>query len=179
MVSEPIDLLLRCKAYSIDEIVEVRELFEVHLAGLAAQHATEEDIGALEDSISKLYNPKLSPREYAEIDVAFHAHLAEATGNSLFAVLSQSINTVMLDPIQSEYEHNPSAREDSIREHSGILNAVKVHDPEAARKAMVQALSNAPKNWRLYSSRGNNKTADGSFAQGAGGRAHTTQQPAS
>jgi GntR family transcriptional repressor for pyruvate dehydrogenase complex len=153
MIRDPIDLLLRCRAISVENIVEVRAVIEVHLAGLAAQRATSEDIAAMEEAIAQLHNPKLTPREYAEIDVAFHAHLAVAAGNPLFGILSQSINAVMVDPIRFAFEGKDSARKDTIREHSRILDQVKARDPEGARQAMAESLIDAPVNWGGYPSR--------------------------
>jgi GntR family transcriptional repressor for pyruvate dehydrogenase complex len=150
MVSDPIDLLLRYRAIKVEDIVEVRTLFEVHLAGLAAERASAEDIAGLDEAIAKLRNPALSPQEAAEIDVEFHARLAVAAGNPLFAVLAQSITSVMIDPIRDEYERHDFARDDALVEHTRILERVKARDPEGARQAMVESLAVAPKNWEGY-----------------------------
>jgi GntR family transcriptional repressor for pyruvate dehydrogenase complex len=150
MISDPMDLLLRSRAITVDDIVEVRQLLEVHLAGLAAQRASEDDIGAMKEAVKALDDPGLSPREYGEIDVAFHERLAVAAGNPLFTVLAQSINAVMLDPICYVYATDKYAREDTIREHSGVLDRVKARDAEGARKAMAAFLADAPCKWEGY-----------------------------
>jgi len=153
MIRDPIDLLLRCRAIKVEDIVEVRAVIEVHLAGLAAQHATSEDIAAMEEAIAQLHNAKLEPLEYAEIDIAFHTHLAVAAGNPLFGILSQSINAVMVDPIRFAFQRRDSARNDAIREHRRILDQVKARNPEGARKAMAESLIDAPHNWSGYPSK--------------------------
>jgi GntR family transcriptional regulator, transcriptional repressor for pyruvate dehydrogenase complex len=150
MIRDPIDLHLRSRAIKTDDIVEVRAAIEVHLAGLAAERATLKDIAAMEDAVAKLHETGLSPREYAAIDVAFHACLAAAAGNPLFVILSQCINDVMLDPIRFAFERNASARETTIREHSKILDRVRARDPEGARQAMADTLIEAPYNWGGY-----------------------------
>ncbi len=150
MIREPMDLLLRSRAITVEDIVEVRRLLEVHLAGLAAQRASSRDIAAMEDAVAKLHQPGLSPREYAEIDVAFHGRLAVAAGNPLFIVLAQSVNAVMVDPICFVYMRDNRAREDTIREHGSVLDRIKARDPEGARKAMTESLADAPFNWGGY-----------------------------
>jgi GntR family transcriptional regulator, transcriptional repressor for pyruvate dehydrogenase complex len=150
MIRDPMDLLLRSRTITVQDIVDVRALIEVHLAGLAAQRASAADIAALEETIAKLQNHKLSPSESAEMDVAFHAGLAAAAGNPLFAVLAQSINTVMIEPIRDEYGRHDFARADAIREHSLILDRVRARDPEGARHAMAESLAVAPRNWDGY-----------------------------
>jgi DNA-binding FadR family transcriptional regulator len=101
----------------------------------------------MEQTIAALQNPRLSPREYAEIDVAFHACLAAASGNSLFGILSQSLDAVMIDPIRFTFERSASARIDTLEEHGRILERVKARDPEGARRAMAESLVDAPRNW--------------------------------
>jgi GntR family transcriptional repressor for pyruvate dehydrogenase complex len=153
MIREPIDLLLRFRAIEVEDILEVRNLIEVHLAGLAAERATSEDIASMEAAITALQNPKLTPQEYAEMDVAFHACLAVASGNPLFGILSQSLNAVMVDPIRFAFERASAARTDAIKEHSLILERVKARDPEGARRAMADSLIDAPRNWGGFPAR--------------------------
>jgi DNA-binding FadR family transcriptional regulator len=146
-IRDPIDLLLRCRAIRVEDIIEVRAVIEVHLAGLAAQRATSDNIAAMEEAIAQLHNDKLTPLEYAKIDIAFHKHLAIAAGNPLFGILSQSITAVILDPIRFAYERRDSARTDTIREHSRILDRVKARDAEGAQKAMAESLIDAQDSW--------------------------------
>jgi GntR family transcriptional repressor for pyruvate dehydrogenase complex len=155
MVRDPIELLLRHRAISIEEIIEVRALVEVQLAGLAAERARPADIQALEDSIAALSRPGLSPSDYTRLDVAFHARLAAAGRNALFVILSETINMVMASRIESEYRENPEAPQDAIREHTAILNCVRVGDVQGARKAMADSLAKAPDHWRAYSGQDN------------------------
>lgn len=153
MIREPMDLLLRHKSISVEDIVEVRTLIEVHIAGLAAQRATSDDIAAMAAATAQLLQPNLSALECAEIDVVFHERLAVAAGNPLFGMFSQSLNAVMIDPIRYVYETAPSALEDTIREHSSILDRVRARDAVGARKAMLESLRDAPHNWGGYPSR--------------------------
>lgn len=150
MILDPMDLLLRSRAITVNDIVEVRQLLEVHIAGLAAERASADDVRALEEAVAGLHKKGLSPREYAEIDVAFHGRLAVAAGNPLFILLAQSVNAVMLDPICFVYTNEKHAREDTIREHAGVLERVKARDPEGARQAMAEFLAGAPKAWGGY-----------------------------
>lgn len=150
LIRDPIELLLRTKAVTIEDIVEARELVEVHLAGLAAERARPADLKSLQDSIDALSTTGLTPRQYMDIDVSFHAGLARAAGNPLFVILSETINAVMADQIEAEYRNNSQAPDDARREHTAILNSVRVGDVQGARRAMQEALSIAPDHWRRY-----------------------------
>jgi GntR family transcriptional repressor for pyruvate dehydrogenase complex len=150
IVRDPIQLLLRNRAISIDDIVEARVLLEVHLAGVAAERARPSDINAMQDAVDAVARPGLTPLEYAEQDVAFHARIAAASRNPLFVILSETINAVMAGQIEAEYQNNPDAQQDTIREHSAILNRVRTGDVSGARAAMELALAHAPDHWRTY-----------------------------
>jgi len=154
VMREPMNLLLRSKAMTVEHIVEVRMTLEVHLAGLAAERATAQDIVAMENAIQNLRDPKLSARECADIDVIFHACIAAAASNPLFAIIAESVTSAMLDPIRFVYERNLAvAREDTIREHTAILNCIKARDANGARRAMLASLSDALYNWDGYPAR--------------------------
>jgi DNA-binding FadR family transcriptional regulator len=71
----------------------------------------------------------------------------------LFAILSESVNAVMLDPISFENSRSKNAREDTIREHMAILNCIRERDPEGARAAMLAVLRDAKYNWAGYPAR--------------------------
>ncbi|MGH9425371.1 MAG: FadR/GntR family transcriptional regulator, partial [Terriglobia bacterium] len=94
LVSEPIKMLFRSRHFNTEAIMEVREVLEVRIAGLAAERAEAKDLEGLQQSVEALKNRKLTPAQYAEIDVSFHNRLATAAGNPLFSVLESSISDV-------------------------------------------------------------------------------------
>jgi GntR family transcriptional regulator, transcriptional repressor for pyruvate dehydrogenase complex len=144
LVTEPINLLLRSRWFNRDEILEVREVLEVKIAGLAAERAQARDLEAMQATIEALSNPKLAPAEYAEIDVAFHNRLAAAAGNPLFMVLANSINDVMINiRLRAFRVDGPMVVERAAFYHRRILEKVRAHDVEGARRAMEEHLAEA------------------------------------
>jgi GntR family transcriptional regulator, transcriptional repressor for pyruvate dehydrogenase complex len=144
LVTEPINLLLRSRWFNRDEILEVREVLEVKIAGLAAERAQARDLEAMQATIEALSNPKLAPAEYAEIDVAFHNRLAAAAGNPLFMVLANSINDVMINiRLRAFRVDGPMVVERAASYHRRILEKVRAHDVEGARRAMEEHLAEA------------------------------------
>jgi GntR family transcriptional regulator, transcriptional repressor for pyruvate dehydrogenase complex len=139
-----LDLLLRASALNAEDIHEVRALLEVRIAELAAQRARAMDIKAMEESISLLKNPAITAGEYAEVDVAFHCHLAAATQNPLFFALVRSLNGVMIEVrLRAASMLGDVPRERAIFYHSQILERVKAKDPQGARAAMIEHLNYA------------------------------------
>ncbi|MCI0419657.1 MAG: FadR family transcriptional regulator [Acidobacteria bacterium] len=144
LVTEPIHLLLRSRGLTTDQILEVREVLEVKIAGLAAEHAAASDLEAMQETIEALKTKKLTAGEFAETDVAFHSRLAAAAGNPLFSVLADSINDVMINVrLRSFSVDGPRTLERAAYYHSHILDRVKARDVEGARRAMQEHLVEA------------------------------------
>jgi GntR family transcriptional repressor for pyruvate dehydrogenase complex len=145
MMSRPLGLLLQSGRLRSQDIHEVRDFLEVHLAGLAAERARTTDLDAMQATIDRFRNDNPSPTEYAETDLAFHILLAEAAGNPLFTVLANSVNHVMVELRLGSYrELGP---EETFRRtvyfHSMILDRVRQRDADGARKAMREHLDDS------------------------------------
>lgn len=144
LVTEPMKLLLRSRRFGTEEILEVREVLEVKIAGLAAERAQPADLEALQATIDALTDHPLTPSEYAETDVAFHNRLATAAGNPLFSVLSNSINDVMIKiRLRAFSVDGIETAKRAAHYHAAILERVAARDVEGARRAMTKHLGEA------------------------------------
>lgn len=130
---------------SLHELFETRVMFEVRLAELAAERATEEDLVELEEAAS--VNPT-DIDEFTRKDVGFHTALAEATQNQVLYQLYLAAREILFvsHKIYAAYEqgHHEEVMEVLKRaaiDHRKILDAVKRQDPKAAGQAMVEHLS--------------------------------------
>jgi GntR family transcriptional regulator, transcriptional repressor for pyruvate dehydrogenase complex len=96
----------------------------------------------MEETIRAMNKRKLTPIEYAELDVAFHKRLALASGNLLFSALVNTINDVMVEVRLRAISVLGETRfiADAIEQHSRIFERVKAHDVEGARQAMEDHL---------------------------------------
>lgn len=121
---------------------EVRSMIELETAGLAAERATDDDIGRLERTIEGMAAHRQDLDAYIKCDHAFHEGLAEATHNSLFNVLlgpiSDLLHQVILVSVQA-----PGALDVGLSHHRNILAQVQRRDPQAARQAMREHLTEA------------------------------------
>jgi len=150
LVKAPLDLLLRASALKYEEIDELRTALEVKIAELAARRARAEDIQAMQETIETLKNPRITAREYAEADVAFHSRLASASQNPLFMALVNSLNDVMIEVrIRAASSLGDVARERAVFYHSEILDRVKAGDVDGARARMLEHLAFAREAMRL------------------------------
>ncbi len=144
ILCDSVNLLLRANNLSPDQIYEVRSVLEVSASGIAAERARREEIAGLEDEISILQRENLRAADYAKHDYLFHTRLAEATGNPLFLALINSISTVTIRSMSQMYAaayHESNNRRVRTEEHSAIVERIKQHDAEGARRAMADHMA--------------------------------------
>jgi GntR family transcriptional regulator, transcriptional repressor for pyruvate dehydrogenase complex len=127
---------------SIRDVMQVRWALEVEIAGIAAEHATDEHVVSLTESIKEMLDGNTIDRQI-EADVRFHRVLAEATGNPIFAILIKSLETLLRElrrrTLLAMGVHS------GVKEHKAILKAIRARDPESARQAMVSHMRLAEK----------------------------------
>lgn len=145
-VSETMALCLRSSQGDLDhrKVSEVRRLFEVEIAGLAAERRTDADLEAMARILADETDLAKSRERFVRWDIAFHSALATATHNELFPILLQSVVSTMRKV--REYGFNvPSTPQRAVYFHRRIFQKVKEGNPAAARQAMEEHLSEAEK----------------------------------
>jgi GntR family transcriptional regulator, transcriptional repressor for pyruvate dehydrogenase complex len=124
------------------QVIEVRRLVEIEVAGLAALRRTDDDLRALEANLATLPAALAEPERFAENDVAFHATLARATQNPLHSILLDSIADVMI-AVRILSASVPGAPSNALVLHQAIFVQVQAGDSEKARSAMQEHLLEA------------------------------------
>lgn len=117
----------------LSDLVEVRIALEGQVAYLAAQNATEKDVKTLKTIL-------LQEPETPDVDVhnKFHQALAEVAGNKIILSLLETIKPeLVLQRTVFKTFTNETLKQFQI-EHWRILDAVANHDPDQARKLMLE-----------------------------------------
>jgi GntR family transcriptional regulator, hexuronate regulon transcriptional repressor len=126
------------------EITEARLLFEGEAAALAATQITDEELAELDRLVEEIDQENRTPHGTEKADRAFHLTIARATRNiaiveaieRLWELRSSSPESALL------YEKARIANiKPVVDEHSAVLDALRAHDPVAARAAMRTHLS--------------------------------------
>jgi len=117
------------------QLVEVREILEPEIAGLAASRADEEAIATMREAIEVMDNAKDDPEGFIEADLDFHLALAEAAANPLILSLIDSIVAVLRDQRMTIFKVDGGPERGQYH-HKKILEAIERHDPQGAREAM-------------------------------------------
>jgi GntR family transcriptional regulator, transcriptional repressor for pyruvate dehydrogenase complex len=128
------------------EYLEYRRLVEVVAAGLAAEHATAEDLTALSSSLAAMTAAALqapaseaAEARFHQADVEFHQALIAAGGNRPLELATDGLRPALC--AARRLLARPQLRElRALPEHQRILTAVAQGDPEGARAAMAAHL---------------------------------------
>ena len=120
--------------YSSEDLYEARPHIEIPAAELAATRRTHQDLERLAGLLEQMEQED-DAATWVELDAAFHAAIATASGNSVFDRVVTDIREAMSR--QSETVNLVSGRrEPSNHEHRSILDAIEARDADAAGTAM-------------------------------------------
>jgi len=152
-VIRPLAMFLAVDRTSLLEMFEVRRVFETANARLAAERATDDEVGeilgALENMTEKLNVQDSEKGE--EYDIAFHGAIADATHNTLMLKLFRTVQEEFGRAVSAARrqlylgEDNPGK---ILDQHRRIYRAIKAHDPAKAADSMLAHLTYAERELR-------------------------------
>ena len=118
-----------------ESLVEVREILEVEIAGLAAARAGTPEIEAMQAAVARMDEHLLDADDFIAADNRFHEALAQATQNPLILILVNSIVHLLVEQRKLIFSHPGGSLRGQLH-HKSILASVIRHDPDGARMAM-------------------------------------------
>jgi GntR family transcriptional regulator, transcriptional repressor for pyruvate dehydrogenase complex len=126
---------------------EVRIALEGDAARLAAERHTPEQLAAVLAAHAAFAEGVRSGNLSPEADVAFHASIAQASGNDFHASLLESIHDAMTGLMRLTLGLTGTASRKRaltvLEEHIAIVEAIRARDSDGARTAMQFHLSQA------------------------------------
>ena len=130
------------KPFSLDALMEIRQVLEIEMVKLAAQRATEDNITQLESNLDMMYKTINNADEFSKWDLEFHLTLADACGNQLFGIVLEPLTESLLELIWTGTT-TPGAAQDACQYHRDILDCVKNKDSKGAVRVMRAHLAQA------------------------------------
>lgn len=120
--------------------LEVRIPLEASAAGLAAERRTSSQLGTIHAAHDSLRKDVETGHITTENDLAFHAAIAEGTGNEFFPGLlthiHSSVSGFMDVSLNLTRTGSPERIQEVLKEHTIILEAIVAREPDAAKVAM-------------------------------------------
>ncbi len=122
------------------ELFEMRRMVEPHVAYLAAERATPEEIEMMEEALELQAEEIAKGETGTEIDKTFHYLMAKATKNKVFIRIADSIMDLLAES-RDKYLQVEGRPQKSILRHRQLLEAIKAGDQELAAKIMREHLT--------------------------------------
>ena len=121
------------------ELFEMRRMIEPHVAYLAAERATPEEILMMEEALELQEEEIAQGGTGTEVDKSFHYLMAKATKNKVFLRIADSIMDLLAES-RDKYLQVEGRPEKSILRHRQLLEAIRAGDQELAAKIMREHL---------------------------------------
>lgn len=139
ILSQPEDLLVPLRGISFAELFEARRAMEAEAAAGAALRATKNDLQKLNKELELMRSSVHDPDRYLQHDQAFHRQIAVASGNAVFLWFFEMICKLIMPAWAARSKTRKL--EETLAEHSAIVQTLELRDPEAARVAMLKHLA--------------------------------------
>lgn len=137
-VHRQVGLAIRRRGVTAAELSEARIALESEAAGLAAERATAADIERLEAALDDLEHAQ--GVAHVQRDLAFHLAIAAAAHNPVIEMMLESIAPLTV-ALMTRSVGDPQVMRRSQPYHGVALEAIRRHDADAARAAIVAHLS--------------------------------------
>lgn len=150
---DPLSNLIGDNVDRLVELLEVRRILESQTAALAAEFATDVDIDDLAALVAELERA----RRDDGIDARFHGRIAQAAGNTvlmhLMAPLHKALTSGTLT-LAARFQETERYRDTLLQQRRAIFEAIRAHDPGAARARMQEHLDYVMRELRHHARRG-------------------------
>lgn len=130
---------------AVHELYAAREVLESMAAGLAARLATDAEISGLQHMLECEASLAKSPVKMFEHNLEFHRMVAQAARNRYLSKFLQSLSDTLSAYRRVSTLVNVQRREEVLREHRELVEAIARRDEVAARAAAQQHIQGALK----------------------------------
>ncbi len=132
-------IMLAKSAESLEHLKSARIFFERGMAREAAQKASAADIVDLRVILDRQRASLGDAEAFIAADMAFHARIADISGNPIFAAVSESM-LAWLKEYHTDMLIWTGKERFTLAEHEEIVDSLAAGDPDAAEQAMLKHL---------------------------------------
>jgi GntR family transcriptional regulator, transcriptional repressor for pyruvate dehydrogenase complex len=133
-------LAIQLKLIGIDtaEILDAQIAIEVMAAGLAATHATEDDIVRLKAEVDAMNRLLKQPDEFTRASLEFHASVVTVSRNRVLMAQFRALRYVLI-PLYARGT-TPLVARRAVASHRALVACIEARDPDAARNLLYRRL---------------------------------------
>ncbi|MCD9021358.1 FadR/GntR family transcriptional regulator [Cohnella silvisoli] len=146
-VTESLGLAFRRGGVSVLDVLALRKALEVESAGLAALHATDENLAEMRGKLEEMERYLLEEKGYVQADVEFHETVFTAAGQPAFELVLRSLTDYLMEIRKISFRGEQKTKQ-AADAHRRIYEAIEKRDEEEARRAMRVHLEETEDNLR-------------------------------
>jgi len=124
-------------------LFEVRKIVEPSAAALAAERRTADGVARIERALEDMFRHQGSSAELIEADLRFHQSILDATGNYFLASFGAVIESSLVASFRLSWHSGYHTPEYSLRQHQGVMEAIRDGRAADACGIMTQLLRSA------------------------------------
>jgi len=134
-----------------EKLIEARQMIEVGAAQLAAARRTEEDLAELDEMLDEMRAAADAgdTEQFVSADIAFHDVVMRASGNAFVPLLIEPFGRLLIEG-RRQTSAVPQIRTNAIAHHEIVLAALRGGDPEEARRAMADHMTQTADDLRTH-----------------------------
>lgn len=133
------EILIELRKSEIADLIEAREVLEVGMCKLICERITDEEIKEIEEILERQKVEK-------DFDAStyFHLSLATACNNQVLENFIK-LNMKLIREVRNQNFSNEEFKQEAIREHREVLNAIKKRDVKLSQQAVRLHFNNMRK----------------------------------
>ncbi|NVM93749.1 FadR/GntR family transcriptional regulator [Arthrobacter wenxiniae] len=133
------------------QLIELRRMLETGACELAATRISATDLDLLAGQVEQMRAAHTANdvTAFVESDLAFHDIILHASGNIFVAVLFEPLHRI-LESRRAETSRVPEIQANAIAMHESILEALAAREPEPARVAMDNHMTQTREDLQRY-----------------------------
>lgn len=131
-------------------LLQARTILEAGMVALAAENIGDEEIYEIEKCLDEAIQVIDDPETFMSYDIDLHRRIMEVAGNRIIQAFMHSIDRISIYSRRRTGD-DMEVRRQAVDDHREIVTALKAHDPDAARKAMIAHLSHVGRKFNLQS----------------------------
>jgi len=143
-IIEHLDIVFHLDSSLYQDLYEARKVLEAALAGMAARNINENEIEEIKENVRQAAAHIDDEQIFLERDLELHEMIMKAAGNRVIPIFMQSINKLSM-LLRKQSNNQSRIRQNTMRDHELIINALKNHSPAVAAQAMEQHIANVEK----------------------------------
>ncbi|GAA3859902.1 FadR/GntR family transcriptional regulator [Celeribacter arenosi] len=125
------------------DLYALRRMIEPGASRLAASIRSDEDMQAIDDAFAQMKRSTTDEAALVKADYAFHVAILSATGNGFITAFSALIHTAMLAVFEISWRGAEIIRDQRIRQHGDVADAIRAKDPDNAQRLMEELLDSS------------------------------------